>query len=273
MELTPTAGDYFDSHQLFGVVPATRPWDHVHAPNEATGLSEVIGYVCKLGDIQRNLVYEALNDAYQAQGYGSDTAPERLPTIEEFAAAADAREQAGRARNTVARLRPLTDFALFRPEPGWRLDDHLHDGLVIDLHDLGLEEVQLAASAFILRKVYRDMFRWGQADRMRLAIVLDEAHRIAKDVTLPKLMKEGRKYGIGVIVSSQGIADFHSDVLGTAGTKVVFRTNFPDSRQVAGLLRARGGQDISQALEQLGVGQAYVSTPDHSQARKVYMGM
>ncbi|KQT01271.1 helicase HerA domain-containing protein [Cellulomonas sp. Leaf395] len=247
--------------------------DHARYKQSAWELSEVIGYVCRLGDIQRNLVYEALNDAYQAQGFGSETGPVRLPTIEEFAAAADAREQAGRARNTVARLRPLTDFALFRPEAGWRLDDHLHGGLVVDLHNLGLEEVQLAASAFILRKVYRDMFRWGQADRMRLAIVLDEAHRVAKDVTLPKLMKEGRKYGIGVIVASQGIADFHSDVLGTAGTKVVFRTNFPDSRQVAGLLRARGGQDISQALEQLGVGQAYVSTPDHAQARKVYMDM
>jgi DNA phosphorothioation-dependent restriction protein DptH len=61
--------------------------------------------------------------------------------------------------------------------------------------------------------VYREMFRWGQADRLRLAVVLDEAHRLAKDVTLPKLMKEGRKYGISVVAASQGMADFHRDVL------------------------------------------------------------
>ena len=66
-------------------------------------------------------------------------------------------------------------------------------GLVINLHDLMSDTLQLAAGAFILRKLYRDMFTWGQSSTLRLAIVLDEAHRLAKDVTLPKLMKEGRK--------------------------------------------------------------------------------
>ena len=84
-------------------------------------------------------------------------------------------------------------------------------------------------------------------------------------------MKEGRKYGVVVIVASQGTADFHKDVLGNAGAKVVFRTNFPASKQVAGYLRGRSGQDLSQEVEKLGVGQAYVSTPDVPQARKVFM--
>jgi hypothetical protein len=37
------------------------------------------------------------------------------------------------------------------------------------------------------------MFGWGQASSLRLAVVLDEAHRLSRDVTLPKIMKEGRK--------------------------------------------------------------------------------
>jgi hypothetical protein len=40
---------------------------------------------------------------------------------------------------------------------------------------------------------------------------------------------------------------------------------------VAGFLRGREGQDLSQQIEQLAVGSAYVATPDHVQARKVYM--
>ena len=43
--------------------------------------------------------------------------------------------------------------------------------------------------------------------------------------------------------------------------KVVFRTNYPASKVVAGFLRGRGGQDLSKEIEQLGVGTAYVSTP------------
>jgi DNA phosphorothioation-dependent restriction protein DptH len=106
---------------------------------------------------------------------------------------------------------------------------------------------------------------------MRLAVVLDEAHRLAKDVTLPKLMKEGRKYGVAVVVASQGLEDFRRQVLENAGTKIVFRTNFPASKAVAGYLRGRAGQDLSHQIEQLGVGQAYVATPDEAQARKIYM--
>jgi len=102
-------------------------------------------------------------------------------------------------------------------------------------------------------------------------VVLDEAHRMAKDVTLPKLMKEGRKYGVSVIVASQNANDFHKDVLGNAGTKIVFRTNHPDSRAVAGYLRGRSGLDLSLEIERLNVGVAYVSTPNHPQARRAYM--
>jgi DNA helicase HerA-like ATPase len=84
-------------------------------------------------------------------------------------------------------------------------------------------------------------------------------------------MKEGRKYGISVVAASQSMADFHRDVLGNAGIKIIFRTNYPESKNTAGFLRGREGQDLSQQIEQLAVGCAYVSTPDNVRARKVYM--
>ena len=104
---------------------------------------------------------------------------------------------------------------------------------------------------------------------MRLGVFLDEAHRLAKDKTLPKLMKEGRKYGVSVVVASQSTTDFSKEVLSNAGTKIVFRTNYPDSKSVAGLLRGRVGQDLSLQIEQLQVGEAYVSTTEVNIARKV----
>jgi DNA helicase HerA-like ATPase len=143
--------------------------------------------------------------------------------------------------------------------------------MVIDVSQLGLEEVQRFAASFILRRVYREMFAWPQDGTMKLAVVLDEAHRMARDVTLPKIMKEGRKYGVGVIVASQSADDFHADVLGNAGTKIVFRTNYPASKAVAGFLRGRSGLDLSQEIEKLDVGVAFVSTPEVAKARRVYM--
>jgi DNA helicase HerA-like ATPase len=115
------------------------------------------------------------------------------------------------------------------------------------------------------------MFSWGQSGELRLAIVLDEAHRLAKDATLPKLMKEGRKFGVAVVVASQGIDDFHPDVLANAGTKIIYRVNYPQSRKAAGFLRTRASKDLSEELEQLPVGNAYVQTPHMPAARRTRM--
>lgn len=248
-----------------------RDDDHSRYPQAAWELSEVIGYVCGLGEIQRNIVYEGVRELYRRHGFGSARGPIGVPTMTELANIISDLEASGRGRNVAARLRPLSDFGLFGEEEGDKgFVELLRKGVVLDLHGL-MEQVQLAAGAFALRKVYREMFRWGQSGELKLAVVLDEAHRLARDVTLPKIMKEGRKYGIAVVVVSQGVDDFHRDVLSNAGTKVAFRCNFPQSKTVAGFLRGRAGQDMSLALEKLDVGQAYVSTPKQSEAVKVFM--
>jgi hypothetical protein len=227
-------------------------------------LAEIFGSVAGLGDMQRDVVYTAISEAYRAHGFDDTTTEQRTyPTLGEVLQRIEQREQASRTANVIARCRPLLEMDLFRPtEDSPDLLSLVQHGLVIDLHNLYVETLQMAAGAFVLRKIYKDMFRWGTADRLRLAIVLDEAHRLARDVTLPKIMKEGRKFGIAVVVASQGMSDFHPDILSNAGTKVLFRTNYPESRKIAGFIRSRQGQDLAARLEQLPVGSAYVQTSD-----------
>ena len=247
---------------------------HSQAEVNATALeiAEIVGYVCGMGDIQQMTAYKALVKAYEQTGWVNGIEGSRLPSIEEFADAVESVESGAKGRNARDRIRPLTDFGLFSPDAESIFDPRGNGkGIVIDVSQLGIESVQIAASAFILRKIFKDMFNWEQSSELRLAIVLDEAHRLAKDRTLPRLMKEGRKYGVAVVVASQGVDDFHKDVLGNAGVKIVFRTNFPSSKTVAGYLRGRVGQDLSKQIEQLDVGQAYVSTPESAQAQRVNM--
>lgn len=234
-------------------------------------VAEIFERTCSLGEMQRNTIYEALSTCYRELGWGGADDGQRLPTMLEFADAVEAKEEGGRARNARSRIRPITDFGLFSDLPDQGFDPVSTGGMVVDLSQIGLEEVQGAAASFLLRKIYKDMFFWPKGAGMHLAVVLDEAHRLVKDATLPKMMKEGRKYGLSVVVASQGAEDFHRQILENAGTKIVFRTNFPGSKKVAGLLRGRDGQDLSQQIEQLGVGEAFVSTPDDVRARKVYM--
>jgi hypothetical protein len=260
----PPGAQVIDAAQGLRFSPFELPSTASHVVNQtAWEVAEIVEYVCGLGEIQRGHVFNGLRQAYATAG--------GVPTMAQFGAAVEEAEREARGRNARDRIRPLVDFGLFTDAPADTFASSWSDGAVVDLSGLTLETVQLAAGAFILRKVYREMFRWGQADRLRLAVVLDEAHRLAKDVTLPKLMKEGRKYGISVVAASQGMADFHRDVLANAGAKIIFRTNYPESRTTAGFLRGNDGQDLSQQLEQLAVGCAYVSVPDHVRARKVYM--
>ncbi len=249
------------------------------SPFEATGdataigwnenarmVSEIFGYVCDLGDIQRDKLYTCIRDAYRACGFGSDSLdePQAYPTLRSVQMRVKREEHLKNIRNLEARCRPILEMDIFRPPTGEKSSfiDRLRGGLIIDLHELASETLQVAAGAFLLRKVYRDMFRWGQAERLRLAIVLDEAHRLAKDITLPKIMKEGRKFGVAVIAASQGLSDFHPDVVGNAGTKIAFRTNHPESRKVGGYFQTRHGIDVPAKLQRLTVAEALVQTPE-----------
>ncbi len=239
-------------------------------------VAEIFAYVCGLGDIQRDTLYQALRDAYRARGFGRaemDPLSASYPTMADLGRRIERAEQSQRTHNLMARVRPLLEMDLFRPPADGHSDfiDLAKRGLVIDLHNLYTEALQMAVGSFLLRKVYRDMFGWGMADRLRMAIVLDEAHRLARDATLPKIMKEGRKFGVAVLLASQGLADFHADVVGNAGTKMAFRANYPESRKVAGFFRTRPGLDARTMLEGLHVGQALVQTPEMPVAARVSM--
>ena len=146
--------------------------------------------------MQRDVVFEALRDCYLDLGF-DDGRAQRFPTLEEFRKRLEELEEQRNIRNVIPRCRPLLEFGLFpSAKAEIEFSDLLAKGLVVNVSNLGVEALQLAAGAFVLRKVYKDMFLWGETDRLRLAIVLDEAHRLAKDITLPKIMKEGRKFGI-----------------------------------------------------------------------------
>ncbi len=239
--------------------------------NNCFAVAEIFEYVCGLGDMQRDVVFEALRDCYIDLGFQEGSA-QRFPTLDEFRTRLEELEEERGIRNVIPRCRPLLEFGLFpAAKTDVELGDLLQRGLVVDVSNLGVEALQMASGAFVLRKVYKDMFLWGEADRLRLAIVLDEAHRLAKDITLPKIMKEGRKFGVAVVVASQGLSDYHPDVVGNAGTKVVFRTNFPMSKKVAGFLRAPKGVDLAEAIEQLDVGEAFVQTPEMNSCARVRM--
>lgn len=224
-------------------------------------VAEVLAFVCSLGEMQRDLVYRALVACYD------NYTPEERSKYPSMRLLRDRLEELerepGAPRNVVARCRQLLDFGLFADvTDGSKFEAMLRDPTCVVLNRLQIEQLQYAAVSFILRRIYRQMFLWGDQEQVRLLVVLDEAHRVAKDPTLPRLMKEGRKFGVAVIVASQEIHDFHEAVVHNAGTKVLFRTNYPESKTLAKYVQGHynRGRDFTRDLEGLTVGHAFVQT-------------
>ena len=196
---------------------------------------------------------------------------DRLPNIDDFKTSLAAVEAQNKGKNAGARLLSFTDYELFRNANTQEFDVLNPLGWVFNVSKYRQDEVRITAGAFILRRIYNEMFQWKNASRPRLAIVLDEAHRLSKDPTIPKIMKEGRKFGVVVLLVSQSMDDFAPQVIDNAGSKIAFRTNFPASKKVASFLQSKNSAGLADKLENLNTAHAYVSTPDLRNPKMVKM--
>ncbi len=236
---------------------------------QAWALADIFDYVCGLGDQQKDGIFLSIKQCYEEAKRNPESLS--LPTIPVLAKKLQAMEDRKRIRGgVVSRCRPLLEMNVFNPHSeAWDILQTTKRGLVINLKEIGADTVREATSAFILRKVYKDILKWPKSSALKLAIVLDEAHRLAKDKTLPLIMQEARKFGVAVIVASQNLNHFHENVTGNVGSKIIFRTNDPDSKKVGKMVQWSG--DAKQTIEKLMTGQAIVQLETMSSAKKVSM--
>ena len=234
-------------------------------------VAEIFESLAKLGPIQRDHVYKTLLRIYQEGGF-DETSIGKSPSVSKFMASLEEEEKSkSGGQNALSRLRPLLDFGLFSETSSREFGEFLKSGAIIDLSENPIPIIQDAAGAFILRKIYREMSAMGETDRLRILIVLDEAGRLKADATLPKIMKEGRKFGIAVVVASQRTNDMNPDVLQNCGGKVIFRLNVGESKRGAGFIRGRANDDLTTEIENLGVGEGYVQTNEMPRALRTQL--
>lgn len=161
----------------------------------------------------------------------------------------------------ASRLRDGRYTFLFDPEDGLQpnLDGAIHtdlDTLVAEWvgHDKPVSVFDVSAMpsemlptivGTMLRVIY-DMLFWGQdlpigGRQQPLLIVIDEAHLFVPDGDntpahriLSTLAKEGRKYGVGLVLVSQRPSELDSTVLSQCGSLIAMRlTNGADRGKVA----------------------------------------
>lgn len=101
---------------------------------------------------------------------------------------------------------------------------------------------------------------------LRCFVVLDEAHKLSFNPGSPveKLLREGRKFGLGLILASQQPEDFSSAAFANTATKIVFQVGDEGSTITRQLYRkvknAHSFGEIYQLITKLPRGWAYVVT-------------
>lgn len=236
-----TKATAIDAAQGIPINPLTVPLDPITGQptdyrNVVYQVTESLADIFGLGDIQKRFLKRAVDSAYKNAGFSrnsttwSHPAPVFASIWDELKAIEE--EEKKTTRNLVARLEPLFESEVFQGG-GETFDDLLRTTTVIRLSSLANKELRMAISRFFLQKVYERMLALGPSEQQRLFCVIDEAHRLTHDPTVTDLIKEARKYGVGLILSSQETRDFDRSVFANTGTLIVLQLEIEDARIMA----------------------------------------
>ena len=104
------------------------------------------------------------------------------------------------------------------------LDTIIKNLSVIELLDFPTDEVKALVADLLLKKLINFLYIKGKCEDYWLYIIIDEAHRMMYPGSpVELLLRESRKYGVGIILASQRPTDFSETILANAGTIIAFQ--------------------------------------------------
>lgn len=201
----------------------------------ATSLAKIFG----LGDIQRAIIRDAIGQAFVVNGFvagNKDTWNNCPPTLSQVWEILKHLEktEGGNVRNLNLRVQPLFETGVFIDSGDTKSFDRiLSHTSIIRLSNLATPELMVAVSRFVLQKIYATMLSRGPSNELCVFAVVDEAHKLSYDETLTELIREARKYGVGILLASQSVKDFDRIVFDMVGTKIALQLEGDDAKVMA----------------------------------------
>src|SRR5262249_23226894 len=89
---------------------------------------------------------------------------------------------------------------------------------------------------------------------LRCMVLLDEAHRLsfASNSPVEKLLREGRKFGIGLVLASQQPEDFSSVAFANTASKLIFNVTDERGSVARQIVRKLGDRSFLALVRQIG---------------------
>jgi hypothetical protein len=223
-----------------------NPTSHLHE------LADMMQRIYKLGDQQTYQLREAIKETYAINGVSAKPfVPEPGQQYLPFDSIRDVlvREE---AHTLLGRLSPIFDLGLFSEggDDATTLSEVLSAPTVIRLSQLPGDQVKNAVAEFFLLALYSFLIRRPQPHRLERLLVLDEAWRLVNSSKLQPLMREGRAFGLGVLIATQFPRDLPEQIGGSTATRIFF--NQTKAEQVREIQRTLVGKTSGQEADHLG---------------------
>ena len=141
----------------------------------------------------------------------------------------------------------------------------------MNLKDLPTDELKSALAEIIIIQLHGYALRGDQPRRLTRMIVFDEAHRVKNSLRLQTLAREGRAFGVGVVVGTQFPGDIPETMAGNLATQLFLMNNQADHRlcivkQMYGSTSGNEAKDMLKALGKLKPFQGLFSNTHYSGA-------
>jgi hypothetical protein len=226
--------------------------NHIHQ------FAEIIKRIYKLGDQQTFRFREALKELYTLAGISVQPfVPTKEIQYPGFEQLKEILEQNKENDALLGRLSPIFDLGLFRSNAGnGGFEGIARESAVIRLSQLPGDETKNAVAEFFLMALYNYLIRQPHPHALQRLLVLDEAWRLVQSPYLEPLMREGRAFGLGVIIATQFPTDLPGHVSGSTATKLYFSQTKSENirevqRAIVGKASGADAEHISAGIREL----------------------
>ena len=197
-----------------------KPLLPIHTANT---FKDTISRIYRLGPKQQQLLLDCIVDAYKKQGIFKETPStwsRTAPTFDQVKKLYDERWDERHPDSLTAAINKIHDFSIFETDPKktTSVRELLSGVTVFDLSGYD-EDIQSLIVAIMLDLIYAHMMTLGSGAtdgryrQFRQLILVDEADNFMSCgfPSLKKLMKEGREFGVGTVLSTQSLTHFIGD--------------------------------------------------------------
>lgn len=247
---------------------------NVHPIRQCYDFANIIARVEGLKEQQTSRLVEAQRRAYEAHGL---PARERIPYSEIKSepvfdeVLANLVADGDRVSDTVVfRLRRFSDLGLF-PQEATKdsFGDLLKDGVVLTLNDSANDKLMTILAEIMIVKIHATVKRGDQPRVLRRLLVFDEAWRIANSMRLVELGREGRAFGVGMVIGTQNPMDMPDTLMNSCATKLFLYNNNPENhkvvlRNLCPAISTPDAQKRLKVLSQLSTFQGHIINPQYS---------